>query len=729
MTGKLSKQLLLSGYTKDQIQEIEEGLLEGLDVNFYANKSYLSIQMHQIRLGLKEGLMVEYYAKPYFDWMQMEEIRKGLSDGLTVELYAAPSLSHNKMKQFRKGLKAGINLLPYQNLKAAILRELRKAILAGVSLLPYIEQGYDAEQLHAIRHALQKGVDISPYLDLSYRDSSIREICLGLEHGLDVSLYASPAFTWRKMREIRLGMEHRLDVGIYADPLYSYWQMKEIRLGLENHVDVSSYNSLMYTAREMNRIRLQHQMLTQDSASYAELTHYSMDTYNIYITKNQMQVYMELTDLSVDISVDSIIQSLHDLGIIYGINTTTIRNLVFKTYETQRVLVAEGALPVTGPDGWYEYFFQSDMDQVLPDFQDDYTDFQNLRWIEPVKKGQTVAIYHEAGNGIEGSTVTGHPLSAKQGKEKPLLTGNGFRLMPDGHTYIACEDGRLEVTNNQLIISKLLIVDHFGTLSESITYDGSILINCNVPSGLFIQASGDIIIDGFVESSTIKCGGNLLFKQGVHASKTTTITAAKNIIGKFFENVTLQADKNIEALYFLQCNLSAGESIITLSSKGGVIGGYAYAEKGFHIHNAGNLSGLPTMLSMGVNKDLRAQTALLSEKIREASRQLNILINIHLEFQQKYSPALRNSMDTFLKVEDAIYTKRLQLEKLEHTKKAWDQRIAKADNAHAIIEDVLYENVTLEISEFTRHSNYAEHVLVNKDSDTITITERILHYA
>lgn len=729
MTAKFLKQLLLSGFTQDQIHEIEEGLSEGLDVDFYANKSYLSIQMHQIRLGLQENLTVEYYAKPYYDWMQMEEIRKGLLDGLAVEQYANPSIPHGKMRQFRKGLKAGIDLSPYKHLNAGILRELRKSILSGVSLFPFIEQGYDAEQLNAIRHALEKNIAISPYLDMSYRDSSIREICLGLEHGLDVSLYASPAFTWQKMREIRLGMEHRLDVSTYADPLYSYGQMRELRLGLENHQDVSLYNSLMYTAREMNRIRLQNQMSTQKSSLEEELSIHKMDSYNIYINKNWTKVYIELTNLTEDISVDMISQSLRELGICYGINMTTIHNLVFKAYENQRVLIAEGTSAVAGADGWYEYFFQTVSPSIPLEFRDDSIDFQRFHWFQTVKKNQTLAIYHNAGEGIAGSTVTGQPLPAKRGNEKNILTGSGFKLLSDRRTYVAIEDGRVELKNEQLIVSKLLILDDLRSVQDSITFNGSILINCNVPSRLSIQASHDIIVNGCVESATIKCGGNILIKQGVHASETGCITAGKNIISTFFENAIVNAGENIQSLSFLHCNLYAKGFIMTLSSNGGIIGGRAYAEKGFHIHNAGNPAGVPTVLCLGINDELRENAHLLNEQIQEASKQFDILTNIHAEFDKKYSPAFRNAMETYLKIEKAIYTKRIQKENLAQCRKSLEQRIAAAENAQAVIECVLYENVIFKISNFTIDSKYMEHVTVSKDIDTIVITERIKNHA
>lgn len=52
MTKKIHKEWEGKGFTKDQINEIEE--------------------------GLRAGLPVELYARPEYDWFQMEEIRGSL---------------------------------------------------------------------------------------------------------------------------------------------------------------------------------------------------------------------------------------------------------------------------------------------------------------------------------------------------------------------------------------------------------------------------------------------------------------------------------------------------------------------------------------------------------------------------------------------------------------------------------------------------------------------------
>lgn len=54
-------------FSKDQKEEIEEGLLAGVDVSVYAKPEFLAIQMHQIRLGLEKKLPVEIYASKEYD--------------------------------------------------------------------------------------------------------------------------------------------------------------------------------------------------------------------------------------------------------------------------------------------------------------------------------------------------------------------------------------------------------------------------------------------------------------------------------------------------------------------------------------------------------------------------------------------------------------------------------------------------------------------------------------
>lgn len=75
MIDKELEQWKKEGFGEGQIEEINLGLKQGLNVKIYAKKEFNVKQMFQIRLGLRQGLNVTVYAKPEFDYLQMEQIR------------------------------------------------------------------------------------------------------------------------------------------------------------------------------------------------------------------------------------------------------------------------------------------------------------------------------------------------------------------------------------------------------------------------------------------------------------------------------------------------------------------------------------------------------------------------------------------------------------------------------------------------------------------------------
>ncbi len=76
----------LRRFNKEQRKEIRVGLLDGLDVSWYAKPEFNWRQMDEIRLGLIKGLDVSWYARSEFDALQMMEIRDGLLEGLDVSM-------------------------------------------------------------------------------------------------------------------------------------------------------------------------------------------------------------------------------------------------------------------------------------------------------------------------------------------------------------------------------------------------------------------------------------------------------------------------------------------------------------------------------------------------------------------------------------------------------------------------------------------------------------------
>ena len=732
----------LGGFSRNQLREIDEGRKAGLDVSIYAKEEYTAMHMEQIRLGMMDGLPVERYADPEFDWFQMQQIRIGMKEGVDYERYAKPEIPYAKMCQMRKGLLAGIDFTPYLHLDAGILRQMRKAAIAGVSIENYIEQGYDEEQLEQIRQAIVKGLKIDPYLTTELRGVVIQEICKGLEAGLDVSIYANPQFGWQQMREIRLGLENRIDVKTYNNPFFTWQQMQEIRLGLEAGMDVSRYARLMYTANDMKRMRLEQEQ--QFHAEYdnepEEEEHNSPylpvgmpvpeddepaedggeAAIQFHYGGNDMKAYIVYSKRLRNYKRHDIIEAIQKEGIVKGILEDGINRVLTDTLrEKAQVLVAEGMPPQKGKDGWYEYFFRTEINRAPKVLPDGSLDYQNVEWYEVVKKDQKVAYYHDAEEGVPGYTVKGRILPGIRGREKRRISGTGYRLMPDGKTYISQMSGRIELHGTQLMITKIFEFDEVTMATGNVNVDGSVHVKGNVGSNAMIKATGDIIIDGYVESAHIDSKENVYLRQGVNATETGgSIKAGKNIVGRFFELISLHAKGDIRANSCMQCELyTEGQLII---SGGSLIGGTAYAAQGLAAQNVGNRTGVPTHIRLGAGGETSEKWEEIERQARTIEKEIAMYQETYNDMKGKYPPEEWSTVPIMVKLENAVYEKEEELKGLRDEINAIREAQERLDAA-AVISGRLYERVTIEINDMRWESKFMTNVKIRNTEDGIVV--------
>ena len=659
-------------FTPDQQAEIDAGIKDNIDVSIYAKPEFLAIQMHEIRIGLVEQIPVSYYADSRYDWFQMEEIRKGLEMSLDVSKYADPEISFDRMRQIRKGLEAGIDLSDKKNMAAGVLQQLRKATLEHIDLSVYINNGFDEDQLHQIRLAKKNGVDIDSYVIPDFRGISIREIRLGLEHHIDVSVYASREYTWQ--------------------------QMREIRYGLEEGMDVSYYRSFMYTAKLMRQHRLDLLEKTKMPIQNVEAVKKRFSCFDMLLNQSGMEAIVILPNPGVPIAQDEVLSAIKEADIKKGVDYAVVKAICDGTTSGDIVTLAKGVMPQAGADGWYEFFFDTNVKSNPVLMEDGSVDYQNAKWFELVKKGQTVAVYHEAQEGTPGYTIMGESLATKKGKEKPILTGSGFQILEDKKTYIATENGKIELKDNRLVISSLLVLDDVTSATGNVDFDGSIYVRGNVGQGVSIHATRDVLVDGYTESSVIEAGGDIILKKGNNASGRGFLRANGDVMGMFFESARVWAGGKVSANYCLRSEIHAGTRIEISGRNGVLAGGLAQAQNLIQATNIGNEASLATRLVLG-NKDKNVQMQVdLQGREKKVSQELRLLLNAYQEFRKKFEPVIRNVHPTYLKLEDAIYTKKTELEELKKRKDAVEKEQKKQKSAKVVVTGNLYSGVSVEIN-------------------------------
>ncbi len=718
MTSAERKIFINAGFTIDQVEEIEEGRNAGLNTSVYANKNFLSIQMRQIRLGLQDKLPVAVYAKPEFDWFQMEEIREGLKEGVDVEVYARPEIPYEKMRQLRKGLQMGLNLSDYLAWDAGIIRELRKALCDGIDIEEYINEGYDAQQLYEIRHAIENGVDLAPYINNEFRAASIAEIYKGLESGLDVSIYAVIHYSWRQMREIRLGMENQIDIEKYCSRLYSWEQMKEIRLGLEQGLDVDGYRLLRYTAGEMReKRRAICAEIDREKKAILERRAKSGD-FMFEFSSGNMEARVTLLAEDKIITREGFLEILEQNNIRKGILEDGIEKILSGKYIKQAILIAKGQIPYKGEDGWYEFFFRTNIEKKPKLLENGSVDYQNIEWFEMVKEGQKLAFYHEAKAGIDGYDVTGEIVKAQRGFEKKVLSGKGFKLEEDKKTYISMIDGKISLEDNEMSITNHLVLEEVTMATGNVRFNGSIHVLGDVGHGTVIQATNDVVIEGTVEAATIESGGSIVLKKGMNSAGAGLVSAKKDVVSKFFEAAKVVAEGNIDVNKCLNSQLYAGGII---SSDRVIAGGIAQAEKGFQMKHVGNQAGLHTVIKLKISEKLWEEHRMIKNAISEVNQELHMLKNSYEEFKIKFPPEIRSSMDMFSKIENAVFTKEKQLTQLYKLEEEIEERVSKFKETKIVISGQAYEGTVLEVNGTRWLANNQYNITVRKKQDEMEV--------
>ena len=701
MTRAEQQEYYDKGFTKDQVEEIRLGLEEGFDIEPYEDKDFYAWQMRQIRYGIIAGLPVEVYARKDFDWFQMEEIRLGLEDKLNVRLYAYPKVPFDTMRQLRLALKDGINLSKYLTLSAGVLKQLRLAIKAKVDLAPYIEERYDEEQLEQIRICLENRVFIKPFINNMLRGSSIEQIRLGLEKHLDVRKYASLDYEWRQMREIRRGMEHQVNIGMYLNPLYDWQQMREIRMGLEDGLDVSKYASLMYPATDMSvkRAYLAAGIVEDDPfLSGGDGRPIAFNSFELKVTPDQMTAYFQLTGRRTGITRSVIRNALEDRGIVRGIDEDVINKILTDQAGNQPQIIAKGLKSEPGPDGYYEYFFKTEINRQPKVLEDGSLDYKDIEWFEQVGRGQKLAVYHPAQEGPVGFNIFGTEFPTVKGKELNVLTGKGFYIDQDGVTYIANVNGIVELKGNKLEVSNLLTLGDVTAYMGDTRFDGNVHVTGTIGNGVTIVCKEDLVVDGFVEGAVLEAGGNIILRKGVNAQSKGHIKAEGNIEGSFFENANIKAGGNIKVSYALKSNIECDGTIDVSGRKGSLVGGMAFATHSIKVNEVGNESGVKTFLKVGVSNELIRRQIIITNEIKKLDKELEQLQEGYEELESLYSPEMRSNIDMFIKIETARGEKREEKHILEEELKEVEEKIEESKKAKIEMQGAIYEGVVVEVN-------------------------------
>jgi uncharacterized protein (DUF342 family) len=388
------------------------------------------------------------------------------------------------------------------------------------------------------------------------------------------------------------------------------------------------------------------------------------------IVEDQLSAYITITSGCAGNlpSVKSLRDILNSFGIKRGISNKRLISLVQKTThafpgEVFEELIAKGLTPRVGKPSKLKPLVQNTLDRILKpqSLGSARVDMRNLGAIICVQKGAEILRRMPPTDGRSGFTVGGNVIDAKPGEWIKFKPGDGTVISDDDENLLLADIlGMPKFKDQKMWVDNIFTCKGVNVGSGNVNYDGSVLVNGDVTEKMEINASGDVTVNGFVESATIHAGGDIIITEGamgkVNDSGTeysTSLTSKGSVHVQHGQGLDINCNGNVTVgrqLAYSRINCRGKVSVGAIDKPNGNI--FACTVKCQDSVTAGTLgavsgSNLNIDFSEGFNTLLERKDTLdeLLKKIKQNNNRHSERINI---INSKFIP-----QDMQLRVDEA----------------------------------------------------------------------------
>ncbi|MDE6739291.1 MAG: FapA family protein [Lachnospiraceae bacterium] len=337
--------------------------------------------------------------------------------------------------------------------------------------------------------------------------------------------------------------------------------------------------------------------------------------YLLRINDTRMEV---LLTLYRNFSIEELNGLLKENGIVFGIREKTLNELAQGKKNYEETVVATGTAAKDGRDGYFEYHFNPNPATkpiILPDGSVDYN---VLGKIELVTEGQLLVTYHPALPYVTGRDVLGNTIEAYEGKELPPLQCKRCEPDESGGKYYASTEGNVTVSGGRLTVTPIYVVKgNLDAATGNVDFHGDVLIQGNVFAGVTVKTTGNITVNGHVETASLFAGKDVILKNGMQGSGNGIIRAGGNVMARFLEQTQVYAGNEINTGALMNCEVEAGQSVVIAGNRGNIIGGTVTAVEQISAASIGNRAGVTTQLVIGLDGEFKQKMDEIDRLVEE----------------------------------------------------------------------------------------------------------------
>lgn len=342
------------------------------------------------------------------------------------------------------------------------------------------------------------------------------------------------------------------------------------------------------------------------------------------------QTYMEaLLTVYRRFSLEELREVLKDNGIVYGVREKALTEIAEGKQNYEEILIATGTAAKDGSDGYFEYHFNPQPETepiILPDGSVDYN---VLGKIELVREGETLITYYPPIPAVYGKDIRGNDIGAYDGKGLPPLQCKRCSMDEAGCKYYADVEGNVTLNGRTLTVTPIYVLEgNLDAATGSLDFHGDVLIQGNVFAGVTVKTTGNITINGHVETANILAGKDVILKNGMQGSGSGTIRAGGSVMARFIEQSRVYAGTEVNTGALLNCEVESGHNVKVIGNRGTIIGGRTTAVEEISAASIGNRAGVETQLVIGLDCEFKT-------KMGEIDRQTE-------EYEENMTDAIRN---------------------------------------------------------------------------------------
>ena len=402
------------------------------------------------------------------------------------------------------------------------------------------------------------------------------------------------------------------------------------------------------------------------------------ECYKLRVGPDKMQAFAKFYAASEggeDMTAEEMINDLKLRGIKFGIRTEAIAGFFAKRNYLEEILVAQGQEPVPGKHAYIEYKFNTDKKAKPTLNEDGSVDFFHLNILNHCNKGDVLAVLHPEEPGEPGEDISGNAENSSETRKETLKYGRNITISEDRTVLTAQVDGHVELVEGSVFVSDELMVENVDNSTGNIDYEGNVQINGNVATNFQVKAKGDIMVKGVVEGAQLTAGGNIIIARGMNGMGRGVLKAGGNIVAKFLENVTAEAEGYVASESILHSRVTAGGEVNVDGRRGFITGGKVSATGNVNVKTLGSEMGADTIIEVGTDPKLKARVNELQKQIGEDTKLLQTVQPTLLSAKQKLAKGVKLSPEQIQQIQsmaavnkqktDAIAAANKEIEELQ----------------------------------------------------------------